>query len=309
MIRRAIHRASRSTRVRDLVTHTPVTRGLVDRFVAGVGPADALTVAAALVDDGILATVDRLGEGATERAAATDTTEAYLYLLDLAERAGIVEGLDLSLKLSAVGQAIPRDGGKIAYDNAAEVCARAEALGATVTLDMEDHTTTDATLATLVELRRDAPRTGVAVQAQLRRTPVDCRDLARPGLRVRLCKGAYREPASVAFDRAAQVRISYASCLGILMSGPGYPMVATHDPALVQLTGRLAARLGRSAGSFEYQMLYGVRPDEQRRLTALGDRVRVYIPYGPDWYGYLLRRLAEKPANLLLLLRALGSRR
>jgi proline dehydrogenase len=171
---------------------------------------------------------------------------------------------------------------------------------------MEDHTTTDATLEALRSLRVDFPSTGAVLQSYLRRTEADCRDLAVAGSRVRLCKGAYKEPASVAFQDPAEVDLSYVRCLKVLMAGAGYPMVATHDPRLIAITGELAKH--REKGSYEYQLLYGVRPGEQERLAAAGETVRVYVPYGDEWYGYLMRRLAERPANLTFFLRALASR-
>jgi proline dehydrogenase len=182
-------------------------------------------------------------------------------------------------------------------------------VGTTVTLDMEDHATTDQTLDTLARLRADFAGTGAVLQAYLRRTEGNCRELAVAGSRVRLCKGAYAEPESVAFQSAVEVDRSYVRCLNILMAGPGYPMVATHDPRLVAIAEDCAHRFHRSAGEFEFQMLYGVRPQEQRRLTLAGYTVRVYVPYGDRWYGYLMRRLAERPANLTFFARALSSRR
>jgi proline dehydrogenase len=147
------------------------------------------------------------------------------------------------------------------------------------------------------------------LQAYLRRTEADCRDLATAGSRVRLCKGAYREPESVAYQSRMDVDRSYARCLGVLMAGDGYPMVASHDPRIVTLAGRVAEETGRDKGSYEYQMLYGIRPDEQRRLAAEGQKVRVYIPYGQEWYGYLMRRLAERPSNAMFFLRSLMSKK
>jgi proline dehydrogenase len=178
--------------------------------------------------------------------------------------------------------------------------------GTTVTLDMEDHTTTDATLGILRELRMDFPDTGAVLQSYLRRTEADCRDLAYAGSRVRLCKGTYKEPESVAYQSTGEVDRSYVRCLQVLMQGAGYPMVATHDPRLVAIAGRLAEH--RDPGTYEYQMLYGIRPAEQRRLAAAGETVRVYVPYGDEWYGYLMRRLAERPANLTFFLRSLATR-
>jgi proline dehydrogenase len=174
---------------------------------------------------------------------------------------------------------------------------------------MEDHTTTDATLATLRELRKDFPETGAVLQAYLHRTEGDCRALAYEGSRVRLCKGAYDEPAEVAFQGRLEVDKSYVRCLKVLLAGQGYPMVATHDPRMIKIASSLASRNGRVAGSYEFQMLYGIRPEEQRRLAASGETVRVYVPYGTEWYGYLMRRLAERPQNLTFFVRSLVSKK
>jgi proline dehydrogenase len=144
------------------------------------------------------------------------------------------------------------------------------------------------------------------LQAALRRTEADARELAVPGTRVRLCKGAYAEPVAEAFATRHEIDKSFARCLRVLMAEPGYPMIATHDPRLIAITRSLG--LARPANSFEYQMLHGVRPDEQRRLASAGAKVRVYVPYGSDWYPYLVRRLAERPANLALFLRSIGSK-
>ncbi|WP_261555527.1 proline dehydrogenase family protein [Frankia tisae] len=309
MIRRLVPRLVASPPARAMLARGPIAAGIVDRFVAGPADADAVAATARLADVGLRASVDLLGEGVTQPDDALATVLAYLRLLDLADRAGLAAGLDVSVKLSALGQAVARDGRKLSYENAAEICARAAAVNATVTVDMEDHTTTDATLDTVVELRRDFPSVAAVVQAQLLRTEADCRDLARAGSRVRLCKGAYREPAGTVHRGRPAVRAAYARCLGILLAGPGHPMIATHDPALIGVAGRLAAELRRAPTTYEYQLLYGVRPAEQRRLAATGATVRVYLPYGPDSVPYLTRRLVEKPANLLLAVRALGSRR
>ncbi|MCM3885900.1 proline dehydrogenase family protein [Frankia sp. R82] len=304
MLRTLVPHLVRTAPVRLALTHGPLSSAVIDRFVAGSTDKDAVGAVARLVGEGLRASVDLLGEGASHAQDARDTTEAYLRLLEVAEQAGLAAGLDVSVKLSALGQAVPRDGPALAGANAAIIAARAQELGATLTLDMEDHTTTDATLTVLAQLRQDVPTVGAVVQAQLRRTEGDCRDLARAGSRVRLCKGAYLEPAAVAHQGRSAVAAAYARCLGILLSGPGYPMIATHDPQLLALAGRLVRHLDRPAGSFEYQMLFGVRPGEQRRLAAAGAPVRVYLPYGPDCVPYLSRRLVEKPANLLLALQA-----
>jgi proline dehydrogenase len=146
------------------------------------------------------------------------------------------------------------------------------------------------------------------LQAYLHRTEADCRALATAGSRVRLCKGAYKEPASVAFQSRLDVDKSYVRCLRVLVEGAGYPMVATHDHRLISIASSLFARSGRAKGSYEFQMLYGIRPREQRRLADAGETVRVYVPYGDEWYGYLMRRLAERPANVGFFLRALATK-
>jgi proline dehydrogenase len=149
---------------------------------------------------------------------------------------------------------------------------------------------------------------GAVLQAYLRRTEADCRDLSGAGSRVRLCKGAYDEPESVAYRDKHEVDKAYVRALRILMEGKGYPMVASHDPRLVAIAGELAAACGRSEDGYEHQMLYGIRDAEQVRLAAEGKRVRVYVPYGTEWYGYYMRRLAERPANVLFLARSLATR-
>ncbi len=308
MLRRVLLSLSRSVRVRHLVETAPVSRGVVARFVAGTGAEEAVAASRRLVDSGRLVSLDRLGEDTVERSQADATRDAYVTLLKLLAEDGLTSAAEVSVKLSAVGQALPGDGEKLALDNAFAICEAARDAGTTVTLDMEDHTTTDSTLQILADLRKDFPSTGAVVQAYLHRTEADCRDLATPGSRVRLCKGAYKEPASVAFQSKDEVDRSYVRCLKILMEGPGYPMVATHDPRLVAITADLARRTDRDKSSYEYQMLYGIRPNEQLRHAARGERMRVYVPYGDEWYGYLVRRMAERPANLVFFLRALATK-
>ena len=149
---------------------------------------------------------------------------------------------------------------------------------------------------------------GAVLQAYLFRTEADCRDLASAGSRVRLCKGAYKEPESVAYQSKIDVDTSYVRCMRVLLAGEGYPMFATHDPRIISIGRSLTESAGRSKDSFEFQMLYGIRPDEQLKLAAEGYTTRVYVPFGEDWYGYFMRRLAERPANLAFFARSLVSR-
>ena len=305
MLRSVILAASRSHRVERLVETAPLTRDVVRRFVAGTGTDDALRATRELVGEGLSVTIDHLGEDTVTAEQANVIREEYLALLAALFGAALTPAAEVSLKLSALGQKFDE---QMAYDNARAICAAATEAGTTVTLDMEDHTTTDSTLEILANLRKDFPTTGAVLQAYLRRTEADCRELATTGSRVRLCKGAYREPETVAFQSAVDVDKSYVRCMNILMSGAGYPMLATHDPRLIAIGEDRARWFDRSPDEFEFQLLYGVRPDEQRRLAGEGYTVRVYLPYGNDWYGYMMRRLAERPANLVFFARALTNR-
>ncbi len=308
MLRQPLLLLARSTKVKDLVSTMPVSSGIVNRFVPGETTDAAVTATHDLIESGLHVTLDFLGEDTLDREQADQTVAAYLDLLSSLSERGLARNAEVSVKLSAIGQALPDEGEKVALENARTICHAARNAGTTVTLDMEDHTTTDSTLGILRELRKDFPETGAVLQAYLRRTEADCRDLAYEGSRVRLCKGAYKEPESVAFQDRADVDKSYVRCLKVLMAGQGYPMVASHDPRMIDIAGALATRYNRTQGSYEYQMLFGIRPDEQQRLAESGEKVRVYLPYGGEWYGYLMRRMAERPSNLRFFLRSLVSK-
>jgi proline dehydrogenase len=300
---------ARSQGIKKLVSTMPVSSGIVTSYVPGETTADAVRATSGLVDDGLRVTLDYLGEDTTDAAQADATVAAYKDVLaDLSAR-GLSAHAEVSVKLSAIGQFLPDSGHKVALENARDICRAARNAGTTVTLDMEDHATTDSTLSILRELRKDFPETGAVLQAMLHRTEADCRALAYEGSRVRLCKGAYMEPEEVAFQEKVDIDKSYVRCLKVLLAGQGYPMIATHDPRMIQIASSLASRFGRRAGTYEFQMLYGIRPEEQKRLAAAGETVRVYIPYGTEWYGYLMRRLAEKPQNLAFFARSLVSKK
>jgi proline dehydrogenase len=305
MFRSVILAAAGSAQVERLIQAVPLSRSVVARFVAGDGTDDALRITRDLVGDGLAVTLDYLGEDTTTPAQAEATRDEYLGLLDGLTGAELTPAAEVSVKLSALGQVFDE---KLAEENARAICVKASEAGTTVTLDMEDHTTTDSTLEILSRLREDFPTVGVALQAYLRRTEADCRELAAHGSRVRLCKGAYNEPESVAYQSRLEVDKSYVRCMNILIAGDGYPMLATHDPRLVAIGEDRAKWFEHAPDEFEFQMLYGVRPEEQLRLAAAGYTVRVYVPYGTQWYGYLMRRLAERPSNVGFFLRALRSR-
>jgi proline dehydrogenase len=305
LTQKALLAAARRPGLRRVVTGTPVTRRVVDRFVAGESLPDALDAVRTLADQGIAVTLDHLGEDVTDRSEAQRSRDSYLALLEALAPLELGRRAEVSVKLSAFGQALPVGGEDLALELVRPVVEAATAMGTTVTLDMEDSSTVDSTLGVLAELRREHPATGAVLQSMLHRTEDDARALAVPGSRVRLVKGAYHEPAEVAHQGKAEVDAAYVRCLEILVRGGGYPMAGTHDPAMIQRFLALVAETGRTPDSYEFQLLYGIRPDEQRRLAAAGHTVRAYVPYGADWYGYFMRRLAERPANVQFFLRSL----
>ncbi|MEU7632083.1 proline dehydrogenase family protein [Nocardia sp. NPDC049220] len=311
LLRPAMLAASRSPRMERTITRMPTTKKLVDRFVAGESEEQAVAATTALLDSGRRVTIDYLGEDTTDLDQARATVAHYLRLLTAlteltAADTGTARSLEVSLKLSALGQSLPRDGHARAREHAHQICTAAVVAGGWVTIDAEDHTTTDSTLAIVRELRADFPWLGTVLQAHLKRTESDCREFSGPGSRIRLCKGAYREPSSVAYQDRAAVDESYLRCLRVLMDGDGYPMVATHDPTLIEAALRRVTETGRAHSDFELQMLYGIRDAEQVRLVGAGHPLRVYLPYGDQWYGYFMRRLAERPANVGFFLRSFG---
>jgi len=286
-----------------LATRLPIARDMVARFVAGETLAEALPVLERLHERGFATTVDILGESVTSTEAARAAAAGYVEALEaLAER-----GLDrnVSLKLSQMGLGIDE---AVCRENVARIVDRAAALGAFVRIDMEDHTTVDRTLALWRAVRPPADRRGetdcgVVIQSALRRSGEDVEALIAEDARVRLCKGAYKEPASVAHQDRADVDGAYAALMGELLRRAPYPALATHDPALIREALEVAATNVLAADRFEFQMLYGIRRDLQERLLAAGYRVRVYVPFGREWYPYFMRRLAERPANVAFLLR------
>ncbi len=306
MLRRVLLAASASPRLRQLVMTAPQARAVVDSYVAGETGDDAVRVTRTLRAAGLLVSLDYLGEDTREAGQAAAVADEYVQVLGKLAAEGLTQAgaAEVSVKPTAVGLFL---GERTAIQNIRRICAAAQEAGTTVTLDAEEFAAVEPTLRIAAQLRAEYGDLGCVIQACLRRSEADCRALAGYGIRVRLCKGAYNEPDSVAFAARRDVDMSYARCMRILMNGPGYPMLATHDPRLIEIAGSLAMLTGRSADSFEYQMLYGIRPAEQRRLANTGARMRVYVPYGGDWYAYLVRRLAERPRNLAFFLRSLRS--
>lgn len=296
--------ASRSDRMRRFVSAAPGTKQVVARFIAGESVDQVIPVVQDAVAKGLEVTLDVVGEDITTREQAFAARDAYLELIAHLKELDLGTKAEMSVKLSMFGQAL-EDGHELALANVRPVVEAAAAIGTTVTLDAEDHTTLDSMFAIHEELRKDFPQTGCVIQAYLYRTEADARRLAASGSRVRLVKGAYKEPAEVAYQDKAETDKAYVRVLRVLMEGEGYPMIGSHDPRLISIAQELARKAGRKLDEYEFQMLYGIRSEEHLRLAAEGHRMRVYTAYGTDWYGYFMRRLAEKPANLLFFARSI----
>ncbi len=307
VLRKLLLGLARSARFKALAVRLPMTAAVVARFVPGETVFHCVTAVRTLAADNLLSSIDYLGEDTTTPEQAAAIRDGYLTLISELAAVGLTGYAEVSVKLTALGLGLP-GGRDLAFGLAREICAAAAAVGTTVTVDAEDHTTTDTTLGILSELREEFPATGGVLQAYLHRTLEDCALLAGPDSRIRLCKGAYAEPVDVALQGREEVSTAYVACARTLLAGDGYPMLATHDPEMIAAVAELARQLGREPGTFEYQMLYGIRSDEQRRLAASGAKVRVYVPFGTDWWGYFIRRLAERPANLVFFARALFGR-
>ncbi|GIU97731.1 MAG: proline dehydrogenase [Actinomycetota bacterium] len=300
--------ASQSPALAERLPRLAPVRATVARFLPGETADAALAAADRLAERGIACAFTELGENVTDADQAAVATERYLDLLDrIAER-----GLDgeVSVKLTHLGLDLDPD---LAHANAARIAERAEALGGRLWLDMESSEYVDRTLAAYRRLLARSPRTGVCVQAYLRRTPQDVADLLPLDPSLRLVKGAYREPSSIAYPRRAQVRTAYQRlALEILRRRPqtasGRLVLGTHDVELVRAIDDEARTEGIDRRAFEVEMLYGIRVPDQERLAREGFRVRVLIAFGTRWYAWFMRRLAERPANALLALRALVAR-
>ncbi|HXY39889.1 MAG TPA: proline dehydrogenase family protein [Vicinamibacteria bacterium] len=269
------------------------------RFVAGEQPQDAIRAGERLASRGIKATFDKLGEDVNDQAAAQRATEASRELLKL-----IPPGLDrnISIKMSSMGQRISRE---LCLENVASILDCARSVGGFVRLDMEGSDLTGDTIEVFQRLRNGYDNVGIVLQAYLHRTPDDVAEAVRRGDRVRLCKGAYREPPAVALQDMAAIRRQFVACAHRLLEGGHYPAIATHDEALIGDTLSFAGAQGIAAERFEFQMLYGLRRRRWTELVASGHHVRIYVPFGTHWIPYFYRRLRERRENVLFVLRNL----
>jgi proline dehydrogenase len=297
VLKATLLKAAASPTLKRQVTSNPVAWRVARRFIAGERLDDAERTIRELNAAGISVALDHLGENTESHQQARAAAAAYLAALDRIQD----EGLDanISIKLTALGLDLGAD---LGAEEAAKVAARGKEVGAMVGVDMESAGYVDRTLDLVASLQESYDDVGVCLQAYLHRTPDDLARLDDLGIPVRLVKGAYQEPPEVAIQRKADVDAAYARLLEALIRDNPYPMVATHDEALVTRTKALVAAYRRDRSTFEFQMLHGVRRDLQEQVVAEGYRLRVYVPYGDQWYPYFMRRLAERPANLYFFL-------
>jgi proline dehydrogenase len=299
VLRSAFISLSKNRILRNFCEQTSFGRRLSSRFVAGMEIGDALRVAQALNQQGLLVTLDSLGESVSSEVEARAAAEIYHQLLDWIATNKV--NANVSVKLTQMGLELSP---QLAGDIAQSLAQHAKSIGNFVRIDMEDSSLTQVTLDIVrrihaqPELRNSI---GIVIQAYLYRSQADIEHLIVEGIRVRLCKGAYKEPAEVAFPLKADVDSNYVKLGEMLLDSPIYHGLATHDEAMIAAAKAYAAGHHIAPSRFEFQMLYGVRRDLQRKLVAEGFNVRVYVPFGREWYPYFMRRLAERPANVLFL--------
>ena len=273
---------------------------LTSRFVAGLTLEDALRVCASLKSQGILSSLDHLGENVHELSEADAAREAYLAALGRIAETGLPT--TVSMKLTALGLDLSEDA---ARQNTAALVDRAKEIGSRIEMDMESTEYTDRTLKILREMHRQGGPVRAVIQAYLYRSAGDIDQLCRDGIPVRLCKGAYKEPPELAYPKKHDVDLNYVKLMKKLLDDGTYPAIASHDEAILEEAIRYVRERNYAADRFEFQMLYGIRRTLQARIVKEGFRLRVYVPYGAAWYPYFMRRLAERPANALFLVRNL----
>jgi len=271
------------------------------RFIAGETVQEAIEAAANVQSRGLTATLDLLGESVTNLDEADAATRAYLRVIDTIVTSGVER--NVSLKLTQLGLDVDKAS---AVDNLRKILERAEPAGFFVRIDMENSPYTDVTLEIFETLWQQGHRSiGVVIQSALYRSEQDLETLNAMGARVRLVKGAYQEPASIAYPKKVDVDAAYEREVRMLLAHGHYPAIATHDPKLIEFARRCADEHGITRDQFEFQMLYGVRRDLQQALVRDGYRVRVYIPFGREWFPYFMRRLGERPANVMFVVRGI----
>ncbi len=289
---------SRQKGLRHWMETSQLARPLSARFIAGMSLAEALEAVRSVNKQGMTVSLDHLGEDITSLAEAERFREIYLQTLQAMDAGGI-QG-NVSLKLTQFGLDLSEEA---CWENVRRVVCEAARLKSFVRIDMESSAYTDRTLKLVYDLFAETGSCGAVIQAYLHRSEADIEELNRRRIRVRLCKGAYLEPAAVAFQEKAEVDANFVKLMKLLLEKGNYPGIATHDEKMVQATLAFAKENKIGAERFEFQMLYGIRRDLQKKLLAEGYNVRVYVPFGEAWYPYFMRRLAERPANVFFIAR------
>lgn len=301
MLRRTLLSLSGNRSLRQWMEHSTLSQKLTSRFVAGRTLSDGISILEKLSAEKISGTLDFLGENVTSLAEASHSKDSYLAALTEIERSGLPA--TVSIKLTQFGLDFSE---QACCDNVVPLVEQAKRIGSRVEIDMESSEYTDRTLDVVTGLQqRFTGNLRAVIQAYLFRSEADIRRLSRSQIPVRLCKGAYREPAAVAFARKSEVDANYIKLMKLLLDEGTYPAIASHDEKIIRLALRHIEEQNIPADRFEFQMLYGIRRDLQRELVQRGFRLRLYVPYGDAWYPYFMRRLAERPANVLFLARNL----
>ncbi len=301
MLRALLISLSGNRRLRTFAENSPIGQRVSRRFVAGTTVEDALNATRAVNQRGMAVSVDNLGENVTNAEEAHQSAGLYHQLLDQITARGL--NANISLKLTHMGLDVDP---KVARELVCGLVQHAAQLNNFVRVDMEGSAYTQVTLDTVHALHRAYPgRVGAVIQAYMRRSQADVERLIAEGIRIRLCKGAYKEPPDLAFQKKWEVDANYVRLMKILLKSGIYHGIATHDERIIEQTKQFARAERISPEAFEFQMLYGIRRDRQEKILRQGWRMRVYIPFGTEWYPYLMRRLAERPANLFFIIRNL----
>lgn len=297
MLRDTLLYLAQNQRLHDFVVQNRVTRNVSRRFVAGETLEEAVQVSRALNQRNLQVALDYLGENVTLEKEAAVATQNYLAALDLIKQTQI--DANISIKLTALGLDISQE---VCEYNLRSLLEQARRYSIFVCVDMESSAYTERTLALVLRMHEQFEHIGTVLQSYLYRSQKDAEQLIERRVRIRLVKGAYKEPAALAFQKKREVDQSYERLMTAFLSRGTYPALATHDPALITFARQFGREHNIAASSFEFQMLYGIRRDLQEELVRQGYSVRVYVPYGSHWYPYLMRRMAERPANLAFVM-------
>ncbi len=283
--------------VRNFVIHNRATRAVSRRFVAGEALDDAIEATRALNHRGMYVSLDHLGENVSHAKEAASAAQDYIAILDRIKQAGV--DANISIKLTALGLDISQE---LCEQNVCRILEHAQQVPIFVRIDMEGSAYTEQTVDITLRMHKQYEHVGTVIQSCMHSSKKDVEQLIAQGVRVRLVKGAYKEPKTVAFQQKSEVDHNFVRLMTMLIQRGNYPAIATHDEAIINATCKFARDHGISKSAFEFQMLYGIRRDLQEKLVSQGYNMRIYVPYGSQWYPYLMRRMAERPANMLFVM-------